>query len=287
MSSWEKFTALTTGNRQFLPGQWLDVYAPGVSKAGGFTIVSAPSAARPVPAATAAAAAPQRPGYLELAVQRSPDNPPAAYLWTEPASAILGAVLQVRVGGSFVWPPPLGDPAAIANLRRVVFVAGGVGINPLISMLAHLAENGIPGNPDIHVRFLYSTRNPGDGSDGRQGEEGGGAMAEHILFLDRLLRLLGEGDGRVRGALELYLTGGQQRDGVLHPRTSDSSEVPYKGRRMTIQDVEAALGDPAQRQDAVVYVCGVPDMTDEFVDKLTAPDGLGMERHRVLCEKWW
>lgn len=39
----------------------------------------------------------------------------------------------------------------------------------------------------------------------------------------------------------------------------------------------------------MVYVCGVPGMTDEFVRALVAPapGGFGMEERRVLFEKWW
>lgn len=97
-------------NDQFLPGQWLDVFVPGISKPGGFTITSAPSKAQTGPVSPASAAAPTPPNlpeepYLELAVQKSPDNPPAHYLW-RPAGDILDSELRVRVGGSFVWPPP-------------------------------------------------------------------------------------------------------------------------------------------------------------------------------------
>lgn len=38
-------------------------------------------------------------------MQKSPDNPPAQYLW-RPVDDILSSELRVRVGGSFVWPPP-------------------------------------------------------------------------------------------------------------------------------------------------------------------------------------
>ena len=75
--------------------------------------------------------------YLELAVQRSPDNAAAAWLWQEDDGSggdrhgLLGRELRVRVGGSFVWPPP---GVNVRALRRVVFVAGGVGVNPLMSM---------------------------------------------------------------------------------------------------------------------------------------------------------
>lgn len=61
---------------------------------------------------------------MELAVQKSPSNPPAAWLW-RPREEILGKELSVRVGGSFVWPPSGID---IEEIRNVVFVAGGVGI---------------------------------------------------------------------------------------------------------------------------------------------------------------
>lgn len=100
---------------QFLPGQWLDVFVPGISKPGGFTITSSPSKAQkkpiePASAAPANGTASPRPDpaqepYLELAVQKSPDNPPAQYLW-RPTAEILHSELRVRVGGSFVWPPP-------------------------------------------------------------------------------------------------------------------------------------------------------------------------------------
>jgi hypothetical protein len=59
-----------------------------------------------------------------LAVQKSPNNPPAAWLWQD-QQTILGQELKVRVGGSFVWPPTGIDLNGIEN---VVFVAGGVGI---------------------------------------------------------------------------------------------------------------------------------------------------------------
>ncbi|RYC57472.1 hypothetical protein CHU98_g8748 [Xylaria longipes] len=83
------------------PIRWLDVYVPGVEKAGGFTITSTPRDARlPHPTSTRESAADESPDdentaavarggpYLELAVQRSPENPPAAWLWQSPAATI-------------------------------------------------------------------------------------------------------------------------------------------------------------------------------------------------------
>lgn len=128
----------------FLPGQWLDVYVPGIQQAGGFTITSTPSDAHrlPTPDATGtviqdskltaqhaeigavATGSNGRYPYVELAVQNSPSNPPAAWLW-RPTKEILGREINVRVGGSFVWPPAT---IPVGKIEKVVFVAGGVGI---------------------------------------------------------------------------------------------------------------------------------------------------------------
>ncbi|RYP50636.1 hypothetical protein DL769_010924 [Monosporascus sp. CRB-8-3] len=283
---------------RFLPGQWLDVYVPGVPKAGGFTITSAPSKARSpqrpsVPNATGSTSVPKNPGaaatgeegkeegtpvgdytYLELAVQKSPDNPPAAWLWRSgddgvAAAELLGQELRVRVGGSFVWPPPGVNARA---LRKVVFVAGGVGVNPLMSMLSALAEK--PDSAPFEVEFLYSMRDPG-----REHRK-----AERMLFLDRIVSVFAE--GRLKGRLRLFLTGGDEAEGDIPlSGAAGYGKVHFRGRRMTADDVATAVG--ADRRFAVVYVCGVPTMTDGFVRRLTDPAGLAMEPHRVLCEKWW
>ncbi|KAK8058380.1 ferredoxin reductase-like protein [Apiospora phragmitis] len=315
---------------RFLPGQWLDVYCPGVPKAGGFTITSPPSKARPSSSAsfigsTADKESPQEkieengkekpqavPGYVELAVQKSPANPPAAWLWQEnekkkkkkendasgPAGiaaditttkeSIIGRELQVRVGGSFVWPPP---GINVRSLRRVVFVAGGVGINPLIAMASSL----VPPLP-FEVKFLYSVKDPlqiiGGSGSGSSGEKRTKKRdARRILFLDRLVEMFeGEGEGKLKGELKLFLTGGDGDQGEKETSTIDVGEttkIPFLRRRIGISDVEEAIGGTAEKRFSVVHVCGVPDMTDSFVDKLRNKDGLGMEPHRVLCEKWW
>ena len=102
---------------KFLPGQWLDVFVPDVEKAGGFTITSSPRDALPQ-------TDPEHTPFFELAVQKSPDNPPAAWLW-QAEEKIHGKEVNVRVGGSFVFPPPGAD---MKKVKRAVFIAGGVGI---------------------------------------------------------------------------------------------------------------------------------------------------------------
>ncbi|KAK1237508.1 hypothetical protein MKX08_003133 [Trichoderma sp. CBMAI-0020] len=249
---------------QFLPGQWLDTYIPDVPKAGGFTITSTPSAALtgPLP-------------YLELAVQESPENEPAAWLW-RPVGEILGAKLRVRVGGRFVFPPQSGgegvDASASASvLKRVVFVAGGVGVNPLVSMLSYIADGHGQDAAALDVSFLYASKMPTSGN------------LSDIVFLDRVTRAFGE--GKVKGKVKLFITAARD---VATPqqqqetRYINGAPVEIQPRRLTITDINEVIGGE-DHGGTVVYVCGPPPMTDELVENLAAV----MDSRRVLTERWW
>ncbi|RGP64354.1 oxidoreductase nad-binding domain-containing 1 [Fusarium sporotrichioides] len=191
--------------------------------------------------------------YFELAVQESPGNPPAAWLW-QPPSEIMGSKLQVRVGGSFVFPPA---DIPLDEIRRVVFVAGGVGINPFASMMGCIAEEDY----QLDVRVLYSSKVPAQGLTG-------------VLFLERIKTWFEE--NKISGDLKVFETGG-------HDKREDESGFDVSKRRFTIQDVKEAIG--GQENESVVHVCGPAGMTDEIVDGLTR-DG-GMDKKRVMLEKWW
>jgi hypothetical protein len=239
---------------KFLPGQWLDVFIPSLSKAGGFTITSTPSdQGKPTS---------DRAAYFELAIQRS-TNPPAQWLW-KPESEILNEQIIVRTGGSFVWPPPGID---VDEIEQVVLVAGGVGINPLISIFAHLMS--LSKRPK-KIRFVYGTK-----------VEEGQIKASRILFLTRLMELVKkQGDGDVQ--LDLFLSATSQKE------IDEAADLPehVKLGRIEKDDLEAAIGkDRSIRQATLAYVCGPPAMTDQFVDFLSSRDG--MDKRKVLCEKWW
>jgi hypothetical protein len=293
---------------QFLPGQWLDTYIPGVPKAGGFTITSAPS--------SSSSSSSESP-YFELAVQESPENEPAAWLW-RPVGEILGERLRVRVGGRFVFPPlaPLAkkndasdvvagavtggdddddddDDDVGKGLKRVVFVAGGVGVNPLVSMLSYIADNEQTTPFVDDVVFLYASKVPRSGN------------FSDILFLDRITRFFGE--GKVKGRVKLFVTGtaaaaaaaeslaaspsssslqgaarGIGTDSAGAMRDMNGTRVEVQRRRITSADVAEAVGD-GRDPGTVVYVCGPRVMTDELVERLAK----FVDPRRVLTEKWW
>lgn len=70
--------------------------------------------------------------------------------------------------------------------------------------------------------------------------------------------------------------------GILRLFITASGEVsqPHHRRRMTVADISAVLqGFPKDK--TLVYICGPPRFTDEFVDTIGIPSS------RVLTERWW
>ncbi|CAO2657768.1 Nn.00g038940.m01.CDS01 [Neocucurbitaria sp. VM-36] len=260
----------------FLPGQWLDVFVPDIEKAGGFTITSSPREALPQ-------TDPEHKPYFELAIQKSPDNPPAAWLW-QPVEQIQGKEINVRVGGSFVFPPPDLDAKRI---KRAVFIAGGVGINPIMSMLSYINHT----YPNLEVRLLYSTKVPSRETD-----------QSEVLYLPEIIDLFRiPRTESTRDRIELFFTG--TRDGsdmgtdneapinplmaLTLPNIDSHTEVPVLAwtHRIDESALSSAIGDEKQAQSSVFYVCGPPDMTDDIVKILKEQEHVKPER--VLCEKWW
>ncbi|CAG7699674.1 unnamed protein product [Allacma fusca] len=113
----------------FSPGQWLDVFIPGLEVIGGFSLTSTPKQLVLT-------------GRVSLAVKYS-TWPPAHWFHTE---CTVGSELNIRCGGDFVLPEnPNGD---------LVFLAGGVGINPIASMIFHLMEI----NYEHSITLLYTAK---------------------------------------------------------------------------------------------------------------------------------
>lgn len=89
--------------------------------------------------------------HLCLAVKKS-SWPPA--LWVH-SKCKVGDQVQIRVGGNFYYDPPM--QSKIPNL---LFIAGGVGINPLLSIMLELKHNFqiTKISPPERISLLYSAR---------------------------------------------------------------------------------------------------------------------------------
>ncbi|KAE8328296.1 hypothetical protein BDV39DRAFT_69104 [Aspergillus sergii] len=285
----------------FAPGQWLDVHIPSISDAGGFSITSTPADAEALPSLqpTAESLAVEdeetglppvdprgRDPYVELAVQKALSNPASAWLW-KPKDEILGKELCIRVGGSFVWPPPSGID--LEKVKNVVLIAGGVGINPLISILSHLNNNADETPASHHpfnIHFLYSTKLPAATS--QEAATSPESVLDQILFLSRLRQIIHSQSQshRLRITLDLFVTSLRDTSSPLLLKQPD--DLSIHPRRISQDDLRTALTGPngdIQPEETVCYMCGPPAMTDEFVAALR--DLMGDGSDRVFFEKWW
>ena len=163
-------------------------------------------------------------------------------------------------------------------------MGGGMGINPLMSILSHLGDAG-PSSPVVH--FLYSTKITGEETNLRQ-----------VLFLERIAGLFKS--GRVNGDLRLFVTGTQKsitdptarlqrafEDNTDVVLAESRSQVFIKTGRIDRPSIVDALGSPGERASVVVYICGPPKMTDELTEFLTSSGALGLSLDQIRFEKWW
>ena len=126
-----------------LPQPRVDLKLPGVDVVGGYSITSPPHQLK------------ER-GTFNLAIQYS-DHAPTLWMSTK---CKVGDKLSVQVGGDFWYSPP--SPWEVSDL---LLIGGGVGINPLFSILQHhvwmLQSPGCAGSQGYNlgaVQLLYSSK---------------------------------------------------------------------------------------------------------------------------------
>ncbi len=189
----------------FLPGQWIDlgIERPGREPlVGGYTIVSSPT---------------QR-GSIELAIKRSEDSRAAAHLHD-----------HAREGESYWIAGPAGEfclrPGMAAAL---LLVAGGIGVNPLMSMIRYLDASAL----SVQATLVCSARTPSE-----------------LLFGDEL-RAIAARNSLIRCLFTVT------RPGV----------EPWAGRVGRIDRQMLAEALPAQ--DALCYLCGPRGMPTAMAQAL-------------------
>lgn len=230
----------------FRAGQWVDVFIPGVDQVGGFSICSAPSLLRTS-------------SEIHLAVKES-KWPPAYWFHSRCRP---GDVFKIRVGGDFFLHD--GDflhdgTAPSRKMADVVLIAGGVGINPLLSMGLHLADlqRARPGCPQLpdRVVLLYGAR-----------------TRQELIFRD------------VIASMKTELQSLDVRYFVSREPVAAAEASQYREGRVTEADLEAALQQCADRTKVVCYLCGPRSMmTDDFLSGLRRR---GVSDDRLFYEKWW
>ncbi|KAM4704853.1 oxidoreductase NAD-binding domain-containing protein 1 [Rhinophrynus dorsalis] len=228
--------AVTNSEFTFKAGQWVDFFIPGVPKVGGFSICSSPGLL-------------EREGVLELAVKYNL-HPPAHWIHTQ---CSLGSEVAMRVGGEFFFDPQPSDMPV-----NLVLIAGGVGINPLFSILLHVAD-------------LYKTRETGRGFQmGNVKLYYCAKNTSELLFKKNILSLVSNFPGKITCSFHV---------------TQQSSPVcaelkPFiKEGRISEKDLAKDVS-----VDHLCYICGPPPMIESMCKQL---EGLHIPKEQILFEKWW
>lgn len=233
-----KFLTLSVNdhNLYFKAGQWVDMFIPGVDTVGGFSMCSSPDLLESTHS-------------MELAVKYS-KHPPAYWIHTQ---CTVGSQVSLRVGGDFFY-----DDANHGELD-LLLIAGGVGINPLLSIINHVTcLHNKGGDPDrasktTRVMLLYSARN-----------------IEELIFkksLDEISSL----DSLVK--CQYFVT--REENITSGGNISD--------KRISSQDISSCF-DWLRKDKTQVFICGPSPMIQDS-EKMLLSIGLGLDR--IMYEKWW
>lgn len=221
----------------FKAGQWVDFFIPGVSVVGGFSICSSPRLLK-------------QERMIELAVKYA-NHPPAVWIHNK---CTLDSEVAVRVGGEFFF-----DPQPTDAPRNLVLIGGGVGINPLLSILRHSADlhreqtDRGSGYEIATVTLFYSAENTSE-----------------LLFKRNILNLVNEFPEKI--ACSLHVT---KQTTCISPEFK-----PYivEGR-ITEEEIRDHVSE-----ETLFYICGPPPMTDFFSKQLEKNH---VPREHIYFEKWW
>ncbi|XP_062867796.1 oxidoreductase NAD-binding domain-containing protein 1 [Trichomycterus rosablanca] len=218
----------------FRAGQWVDFIIPGMEKVGGFSVCSSPGLLH-------------RERCIDLAVKYT-QHPPAHWIHTK---CTVGSEVEVRVGGEFYFDPAPSDPAV-----DLLLVAGGVGINPLYSILMHSADllqllhSYAPGN----IHLCYSAKNTNE-----------------LLFRNSIVKICQEFPDKI--SCDFHVT---RQDFEIEQKLH-----PYTTSERISKEVLRSHVNPKR---TLCYLCGPPPMIESVSIDL---QHLGLSEDRILFEKWW
>eukprot|EP00118_Oscarella_pearsei_P010651 m.66539 g.66539 ORF g.66539 m.66539 type:complete len:265 (+) comp35392_c0_seq2:124-918(+) len=216
---------------KFKAGQWVDFLISDEPIVGGFSITSTPSELASQ-------------GIIRLAVKAS-DHPPAAWVHQK---ATVGSLVTLRPGGDFCF-----DLESNEKPLDLMFLAGGIGINPLYSIIQHAAEIRQGGGAVGKLRLLYSAKS-----------------IDELIFRNSLE------DFDARGLLQCKycITG-------AHEEHAGADDI-HVGR-ISLELLENFLRG-MDRNNLKVYICGPPLMADSMCSLLKH---LGVKDDQLAFEKWW
>jgi NAD(P)H-flavin reductase len=290
---------------QYEAGQWVDFIIPGVSIVGGYSFISSPFVHEGIRVDNAV------PPCFDLAVKKS-THAPAAWVHSQQCSE--NTQVSIKVGGKYSLgilgnrhyvgsfaDSDSGEHDEAVRADQVLFIAGGVGINPLYSMLLEMSiihrisspaqsESALPptrysalatpfSSPHVSCVLLWSVR----------------SLADAAFLLPQLTQLaqVASDSNRLQVVITVTgdLDGGSEELSSLQQLLTSSNIEIRQGRMDTdmlcsVLDKWDTSGGMEVRRSA--FVCGPPIMTSAVVDMLSSQHHvLNFNDENVHTEKWW
>ena len=227
------------GEVKFFPGQYMDIAVPGTGQVRSFSMANTSS----------------RDGLLEFVIKVYPDGLFSRFLDKE-----------LQVGDRLELTGPFGVFTLRESDAELVFVGGGAGMAPILSLLRSMAERGI----HRKATFFYGARTQGDLCF----EEELAAIAEKLPNFTYIPALSHE----ISGAKTAPEIGISDQD-LISPDGRDSST--WTGETGLITDVVKRL--TGTLVGAHAYACGPPPMVEAAIPLL---ETLGIEDKRVYYDKF-
>jgi propane monooxygenase reductase component len=222
------------GEVKFFPGQYMDISVPGTDQVRSFSMANTSS----------------RDGLLEFVIKVYPDGLFSQFLDSE-----------LQVGDRLELTGPFGVFTLRESDAELVFVGGGAGMAPILSLLRSMAERGI----HRQATFFYGARTRQDLCF----EEELGSIAEKLPNFTYVPALSHEISG-AKTAPEIS---------DISPDGRDSGT--WTGETGLITDVVKRLR--GSLTGAHAYVCGPPPMVEAAIPLL---ETLGVEEKRVYYDKF-
>lgn len=185
-------------NVSFKPGQWMMLYGSGMKRA--YSISSEPSE-----------------NFLEFTIR--------IY---EHDSSFSSYLNKLKAGDEIEAKGPFGMFLLEEKAKSIVFIAGGTGIAPLMSMIRHIARNNLP----IKMALLFSCKTKND-----------------IIHHEELERL------EKRDKIKLVCTLTEEEPGEW---TGHTGRIDEKMMRKNISDTK----------DTFYYICGPVEMINDMAETL-------------------